>query len=79
VALADLSDALGKPASTLAVELLTEMIPQMEGIAKWARAAKSGNKAAAKRAVAHMVGDQLAEMMALAQPELFPKTPKAPK
>lgn len=75
-ALDDMSDALGKPAATLTVELLTEMIPQLEGIAKMARAAKSGNKAAVKRALAHMVGDNMAEMMAMQQPELFGKGKK---
>jgi len=71
-ALADLADALEKPAATVAMELLTEMIPQIEGLAKLTRAAKSGNKEAAKRALVHMVGDNLAEMMASQQPDMFP-------
>lgn len=70
-ALDDLADALQKPAATLATELLTEMIPQIEGIAKIARHSKSGNKAAAKRALVHMVGDNMAELMTMQQPELF--------
>ncbi len=70
-ALDDLAEALGKPAATLAVELLHELIPQLEGLAKVARAAKSGNKAAAKRALVHMVGDNMAELMSMHQPELF--------
>ena len=74
--LVDLADALGKPVATVTVDLLTEMIPQLEGITKMARAAKSGNKAAVKRALVHMVGDNMAELMSMQQPELFPKKRK---
>ena len=74
--LVDLADALGKPVATETVDLLTEMIPQLEGITKMARAAKSGNKAAVKRALVHMVGDNMAELMSMQQPELFPKKRK---
>ncbi len=45
----DLSDATGRPGSTLAVELLSEMVTQMHDIAKIARQAKEGQHAAAKR------------------------------
>jgi hypothetical protein len=76
VAINDLAEAVGKPASRVVVELLTEMIPQLHGIAKMARAAKSGNKAAVKRALVHMVGDNMAEMMAMQQPDMFPKRRK---
>ena len=69
----DLADAMGKPAAKVVTELLEEMVPQLQGLAKVARAAKSGNKAAAKRALQHMVGDQLAEVMTTQQPELFGK------
>lgn len=75
-ALQSISEATGKPVATLTVELLTEMIPQLEGLAKMARAAKSGNKAAAKRALVHMVGDQMAELMASTQPDMFPRARK---
>lgn len=68
----DLALALEKPAATLAVDFLREMIPQFQGLAKMARAAKSGDKAAAKRALVHMVGNNLAEMMAATQPDMFP-------
>ena len=74
--LVDLADALGKPVATVTVDLLTEMIPQLEGITKMARAAKSGNKAAVKSALVHMVGDNMAELMSMQQPELFPKKRK---
>jgi predicted DNA-binding protein len=66
----DLADAVGKPASKVVAELLEEMVPQLEGLAKVARAAKSGNKAAAKRALTHMFGDAMAEHM---QSDLFRK------
>jgi hypothetical protein len=75
-ALDEFSEVLGKPVATLTVELLREMIPQIEGITKMARASKSGNKAAAKRALVHMVGDQMAEIMASTQPDMFPKVRK---
>jgi predicted DNA-binding protein len=72
-ALDDLADAIGKPASTIAAELLGEMVPQIVGLAKIARATKAGNKAAAKRALVHMVGDNMAELMSMTQPDMFPK------
>jgi predicted DNA-binding protein len=70
-AIDELAEAVGKPSSTVVVELLAEMVPQMQGLAKVARAAKSGNKAAAKRALAHMLGDSMAELMAVQQPDMF--------
>jgi hypothetical protein len=72
----DLADALGKPASKVVTELLQEMVPQLQGLAKIARAGKAGNKAAAKRALAHMMGDTMAELMTVQQPELFGKRRK---
>ena len=69
----DLADAMGKPASKVVTELLQEMVPQLQGLAKIARAGRSGNKAAAKRALQHMFGDSLAEVMSQQQPELFGK------
>ena len=76
VAINDLAEAVGKPASRVVVELLTELIPQLQGLAKLHRAAKTGNKAAAKRALVHMVGDNMAEMMAMSQPDMFPQRRK---
>jgi hypothetical protein len=72
-ALFEYAKALGRPASSLTTEMLVEMIPQFEGITKMALAAKSGNKAAAKRAVVHMFGDSMAQLMTMQQPELFGK------
>jgi hypothetical protein len=70
-ALGELSEVAGKPITTICTELLVELIPQIQGLAKVGRAAKSGNKAAAKRALQHMMGDAMAEMMTAQQPELF--------
>ena len=70
----EMAEALEKPAATLLVEMLVELIPQLEGITKMARAAKTGNKAAVKRALVHMVGDNMAAMLSAQQPELFGKS-----
>lgn len=67
----DLADASSKPASKVVTDLLQELIPQLQGLVKIARATKSGNQAAAKRALQHMVGDTMAELMARNQPEMF--------
>lgn len=64
-ALHDLADALQKPAATVVSNLLQDMLPQLEGLAKVARASRSGNSAQAKRALAHMVGDAFAEQLDL--------------
>lgn len=70
-ALHDLADAMGRPAATIASELLGEMAPQLHDLAKMARLSKAGKSAAAKRVLHHMVGDVAAEMMTQSQPELF--------
>jgi predicted DNA-binding protein len=70
VALTNLAEAVGKPVATVASELLHEMIPQLEGLTKFAKVAKSGNKPAMKRALVHMLGDNMAEMMTMHQAEL---------
>lgn len=62
-AIAELADAQEKPITTTIVELLKEIQPQIEGLAKLIRHAKEGNKAAAKRALTHMVGDSLADVL----------------
>lgn len=67
---AEMSEALEKPAATVITNLLVELIPQLEGITKMAKAAKTGNKAAVKRALVHMVGDNMAELMTMQQREL---------
>ena len=75
--LVDLATALKKPVSTVVTDLLTEIIPHMEGITKIARAQQAGNVRAAKNALAHMVGNQMADVMATYQPELFGKPRKS--
>jgi predicted transcriptional regulator len=62
-ALAELADAQEKPVSVVTVELLREIQPQIEGLAKLIRHAKEGNKAAAKRTLQHMIGDGMAEIL----------------
>jgi hypothetical protein len=47
------------------------MVPQLEGLAKVARAARSGNQDAAKRALRHMIGDGMAEVITEMQPDMF--------
>jgi hypothetical protein len=69
-AIFDLADAVGKPAATVVAGLLDEMVPQLEGLAKVARATKAGNTAAAKRAMTHMFGDMLAEQL-IDQADMF--------
>lgn len=78
-ALFDLADAVGKPAATVAVELLREMAPQLHDLAKISRLAKEGKASAAKRALRHMVGDAMAEVLhdQLPLPGTAPKKRKA--
>jgi hypothetical protein len=75
----DLGDATGKPASKVVSDLLQEMLPQLQGMAKIARAGKAGNRAAANHALREMLGDSLAHAMAVAQPELFGKSKRGAK
>ena len=72
-ALNQLAKAVGKPASTVAVDLLVECIPHIIGSAKMVMMAKAGNSAGVKRQLSHMVGDTAAQMMLASQPELFAK------
>lgn len=62
-ALHDLADAVGKPAATVAAELLREVAPQLHDLAKITRLAQQGKGAAAKRALVHMVGDSMAHIL----------------
>lgn len=71
-ALDALAEVLGKPKATVIADLLQEMLPQLEGITKIARATKAGNTAAAKRALVHMVGDGMAEILTGQQKDMFP-------
>lgn len=62
-ALDDMAEATGRPASTVAAELLLEMAPQLHDAAKVIRLSKSGKTAAAKRALVHMLGDGMAQVL----------------
>jgi hypothetical protein len=75
-ALIHLGEAAGKPAATIAAQILEDSIPQLVDLAKLHRAVNSNNPALAKRALQQMLGNNMAEVMAMQQPELFGK-PKA--
>jgi len=62
-ALTDMADATGRPASTIAAEILLEMAPMLHDAAKVTRLATAGKNAAAKRALAHMLGDGMASII----------------
>lgn len=62
-ALADLADATGKPAATIAAELLKEVAPQLHDVAKIARLSQQGKAASAKRALVRMVGEGMAQIL----------------
>jgi len=64
-ALEELAEATGQPVSRVITGLLQEMVPQLHDIAKVARYTRDGKKAAAKRALQHMVGNALAEQIDL--------------
>lgn len=63
-ALDDMADATGRPASTVAAELLREVAPQLHDSAKIIRLSQAGKTAAAKRALVQMVGSGMASIMA---------------
>lgn len=69
-AIHDLADATERPAATLVSELLEEMVPQLEGLAKYARAIKAGKRDAAKSALTRAFGDAMGRVMA-EQAEMF--------
>lgn len=75
-AIDDLADAWDKPASKVVTELLQEMLPQLQALAQMARHAKSGKVEAAKRVLAHMIGDAAAELVTAGQSDLFPAKKK---
>lgn len=72
-AFADLAAAQSRPLATVIAELLHEMEPQIISLAAVTRHAKAGRSGQMKQALRHMVGDAMAEAMALNQPELFKK------
>jgi hypothetical protein len=62
-ALADLADAEKKPISKVMVLMLSEMEPQIRDLAKYARSIKAGKMDEAKQAIAHMLGNSMAELL----------------
>lgn len=62
-ALADLADAEKKPISKVMVAMLSEMEPQIRDLAKYARSIKAGKMDEAKQAIAHMLGNSMAELL----------------
>lgn len=68
--------AFDKPRAGVVTDLLREMVPTLNDLAKIAEHTKANRKSAAKRALQHMVGDKLAELMTEMQPELFPERKK---
>lgn len=62
-ALRELAAAVKRPAATVAAELLSELTPIMEGVAKMARHVEAGNKSAAKRVLTHAVGREMAHLI----------------
>jgi hypothetical protein len=65
--------AYEKPRSAVVVDLLREMVPTLLDLAKIAEHTKANRRLAAKRALQHMIGDRLADVMSEIQPELFKK------
>lgn len=61
----DLAAVLDKPTSAVIVGLLIEMQPQLVDLTRYLRHAKEGKKAAAKRALQHLLGNALAEQLEL--------------
>lgn len=64
------ADAVGKPVATVVANLLEEMVPQLDGLTKIAKATKAGNKAAATKALRHMMGDGMATLLQQHQRDL---------
>jgi predicted DNA-binding protein len=60
-AIRDLADAVGKPRSTVIVELLQEMQDAMPAMAAMARMAKQGKKRAALQRLANLNADAIAQ------------------
>ncbi len=67
------AEASGKPMSTVIVDLLQEMAPQLVALTKIQRQVKAGQHSAAKQTLRHMMGDAMADVIAESQPELFTK------
>ena len=67
----NLAHASGKPVASVIADLLTEMTPQLDDIAKMMRLTKAGKGAAARKVLQRMYGDSVARALTATQPELF--------
>jgi predicted transcriptional regulator len=63
-ALLALAEAEDRPQSKIVTEILTGFAPQMLSMAKLHGQIKAGKTAEAKRTMQHMVGDQMAALLA---------------
>lgn len=69
-ALAALATAEDRPQAKVVTDILTEFAPQMLSMAKLHAQVKAGQTADAKRTMQHMLGDQMASLLA-EQAEMF--------
>lgn len=63
-ALLAMAEAEGRPQAKIVTEILTEFAPTMRNMAKLHEQIKAGKKLDAKRTMQHMMGDQLAGLIA---------------
>jgi len=62
-ALAELAEVQERPISKAIVSLLIEMEPQIRDLTKYARCIKMGKMDEAKQALAHLFGNNMAELL----------------
>jgi len=67
-ALDDLAQAQGVPTAKVVVSLLAEMETQIRDLAKYARLVRAGESDAANRALRHLLGNAMAEVMQIQLP-----------
>jgi predicted DNA-binding protein len=63
-ALSAMAKAEGRPQATIVTEILAEFAPNMLSMAKLHEQIKAGKQVDAKRTMQHMMGDQLAGILA---------------
>lgn len=64
-AVTDLADAQGTPHSKVIINIMTDFIPTMNGLATMMRQIKAGQTSEAKLTMTQTFGDTLGKMMAL--------------
>jgi hypothetical protein len=77
-ALLAMAKAEDRPQSKVVADILTEFAPQMLALAKLHEQIKAGKKIDAKRTMQHMMGDQMAALLA-EQADFFKSKSKAKK